>query len=90
MNLFDDEEKLKLITKKGIYSYDYIDSFDRFHETELPSKDKFFSRLKQTNISTEEYLRAKLILLYLFLVLNVFMRESQMKLNWIQESLSCW
>ena len=28
-----------LIRRKGIYPYDYMDSFDRFDETKLPSKD---------------------------------------------------
>ena len=57
----DDEEKVRLLTKKGIYPYDYIDSFDRFNETDLPSKDKFFSRLRKSGITEKEYLRAKLI-----------------------------
>ena len=68
-NAFRDDEKLrlgeavslKLLTKKGIYPYDFIDSFDRFNETDLPSKDRFFSKLRQECISTEEYSRAKLI-----------------------------
>ena len=51
-------KKLRLITKKCIYPYDYIDSFDRFNETELSSKDKFFSRLKQEYIRGKQYLRA--------------------------------
>ena len=50
----DNEEKLRLMTKKGIYPYDYIDSYNRFNETESHLKDKFFSRLKQTNVLTEE------------------------------------
>ena len=35
----DNEEKLNRIAKKGIFPY----SFDKFNETELPSKDQFFS-----------------------------------------------
>ena len=45
-NAFSDYEKLRLLTEKGIYPYDYIDSFERFDETDLPSKDKFFSKLR--------------------------------------------
>ena len=41
---------LEMTKKKGIYPYDYIDSFDRFNKIELPSKDKFFSKLKQFNL----------------------------------------
>ena len=31
-------EKLKLMAQKGIYPYDYMDSFDKFHKTNLPMK----------------------------------------------------
>ena len=34
-----------LILRKGVYLYDYMDSFDRFEETKLPSQDAFFSKL---------------------------------------------
>ena len=32
-----------LIRRKDVYPYDYIDSFDRFEETELPSQDAFLA-----------------------------------------------
>ena len=28
-----------LFRRKGVYRYDYMDSFERFDETELPSQD---------------------------------------------------
>ncbi|CAI2187462.1 19258_t:CDS:2, partial [Funneliformis geosporum] len=40
------EEQLALIYCKGVYPYDYIDSYDRFQETELPPFEKFHSILK--------------------------------------------
>ena len=36
------ESCIGLIRHKGVYPYDYMDSFDRFEETELPSQDAFF------------------------------------------------
>ena len=36
-----------------------MDSFEKFDETELPSKDKFFSSLKGENINEGDYERAK-------------------------------
>ena len=33
-----------LIRREGVYPYDYMDSFDRFEETELPSEDAFSSK----------------------------------------------
>ena len=44
-----------LFTQKGIYPYEYIDSFEKFNETELPSKDKFYSSLTNKNIKQKEY-----------------------------------
>ena len=41
-----------LTRRKGIYPYDYMDSFDRFDETKLPSQDAFFSKLSGSPCST--------------------------------------
>ena len=35
-----DINKFKLLLTKGVYPYEYMDSWIRFNETELPSKDK--------------------------------------------------
>ena len=50
--------KLELMTQKGVYPYDYMDSFERFNETQLPSKDDFFSQLTQDAITDEQYCHA--------------------------------
>ena len=44
-------EKLKLVTEKGVYPYEYMNSFKRFNESELPDKIKFFSSLKDRGIN---------------------------------------
>lgn len=36
-------EHIDLITRKGVYPYEYIDSHDRFKKTELPSIHNFYS-----------------------------------------------
>ena len=36
-----------------------MDSFKKFNECELPSKEKFYSSLKDKSISDEDYERAK-------------------------------
>ena len=51
-------EKLQVVQKKGIYPYEYTDSFKRFKEDKLPDIDCFFSSLKDCGISDEEYFRA--------------------------------
>ena len=40
-----DINKFKLLLRKGVYPSEYMDSWKRFNETELSSKDKFYSAL---------------------------------------------
>ena len=48
-----------LLFKKGIYPYEYMDSWERFSETALPDKDKFYSKLNDEHITDEEYVHAQ-------------------------------
>ena len=54
-------DTLELMTRKQIYPYNYLDRFEKFHETALPSKDKFFNDLTQKHISDDEYKHAQLV-----------------------------
>lgn len=56
---FGSNENWKLLTKKGIYPYEYINSFDKFEEKKLPSINEFFSQLTNKSITQEEYERAE-------------------------------
>ena len=51
-------EKLELVKKKGVYLYEYFDSFKKFRADRLPDIDCFFSSLKDCKISEKEYQRA--------------------------------
>ena len=51
-------EQLELVKKKGVCPYEYMNSFKRFKEDELPDIDCFFNSLKDCNITDEEYSRA--------------------------------
>ena len=53
------KEKLSLMTRKGVYPYDYMDSFDKFNKTELPTKEEFYSILIDEHISNEDYTHAQ-------------------------------
>ena len=53
------KEKLNLMTRKGIYPYDYMDSFEKFNKTELPTKEEFYSILNNEHISGEDYSHAQ-------------------------------
>ena len=50
--------KLNLMAQKGVYPYDYMDSFDKFNE-KLPPKEEFYSILNNEHISDEDYKHAK-------------------------------
>ena len=52
-------EKLSLMTRKGVYPYDYMDSFSKFNKTELPTKEEFYSILIDEHISNEDYTHAQ-------------------------------
>ena len=40
-------EKLNMMKQKGVYPYDYVDSFEKFNEKQLPPKKRFLQRIKQ-------------------------------------------
>ena len=47
--------KLDLLLRKGVYPYDWVDSVDKFSETQLPAKESFFSKLYGEGISDEDH-----------------------------------
>ena len=51
-------ETLKLVKEKGVYPYEFMDSFKKFSENKLPDKCEFFSSLKDNCISEKYYSRA--------------------------------
>lgn len=48
-------EKLDLMTRKGVCPYDYLDSFEKFNDSKLPSKSDFYSKLNKSHINQSEY-----------------------------------
>ena len=45
----------ELLTKKGVYPYEYMTSCDKFDETSLPPKEVFYSKLNVSDISDQDY-----------------------------------
>ena len=41
--------------RKGDYPYEYMDFWEKFNETALPSKEAFYGNLNLENISDEDY-----------------------------------
>ena len=48
-------EKFTLLLKKGVYPYEYMKNMSIFDEKELPSVDKFYSKLACDGIRTDVY-----------------------------------
>ena len=45
-----DLNKFILLSRKGVYLYEYMDSWQRFDETLLPDKEAFYSNLNMEDI----------------------------------------
>ena len=56
---FTDPVQFGLVKRKGVYPYDYMDSFSKFNDTELPKREDFYSLLTDNNISEDDYSHAK-------------------------------
>ena len=48
-------KRLNLMSQKGVYPYDFMDSFEKFNQRELPNKDQFYSILNDQQITDDEY-----------------------------------
>ena len=53
------EDKLSLLTRKGVYPYEYMNSLEKLKETKLPPKEAFYSKLNDEGISDEDYVHAR-------------------------------
>ena len=47
-----------LLTRKGVYPYDYVTSTEKLQETKLPPKEAFYSKLLNEEISDDDYQHA--------------------------------
>ena len=48
--------------RKGVYPYEYIDSWERFDEASLPDKKSFHSELNLEDITDKDYAHAQKVL----------------------------
>ena len=55
-------KRLNLMSQKGVYPYDFMDSFETFNQMELPTKDQFYSILNDQHITDDEYHHANKVL----------------------------
>ena len=54
-----DLNKFILLLRKGIYPYEYMDSWERFSENAVPPKEAFYSELILENITDKDYEHVK-------------------------------
>ena len=54
-----DINKFPLLLRKDVYPYEYMDSWGKFNETELPDKESFYSELNKEGITDEDYVHAQ-------------------------------
>ena len=54
-----DLNKFILLLRKGVYPYDYMDSWKRFNETSLPDKKSFYNKLNLEDITSRVYACSK-------------------------------
>ena len=53
-----DLNNLILLLRKGVYPYEYMDSWQRFDKTSLPDKEAFYSNLNMEDITDTDYKHA--------------------------------
>ena len=51
----NDLNEFILLLRKGVYPYEYMDSWKKFNETSLPSKKEFHSNLNMEDIEDIDY-----------------------------------
>ena len=50
-----------MLIRKGVYPYEYIDSWEKFDETSIPPKEGFYRELNLENITDKDYEQVKKI-----------------------------
>ena len=59
--LSNKNDQFILLLRKGVYPYKFMDNWNTFNETELPSKDKFHSDLYMSDITDNDYEHANMV-----------------------------
>jgi hypothetical protein len=55
------EQQMKLLERKGVFPYDFVDSVNKLECTALPLREQFYNKLTDSHITEEEHQFAQLI-----------------------------
>jgi hypothetical protein len=58
---FTDDNQMELMTQKGVYPYDFIDTYDKMNMNSLPPRNAFYSKLYGSECSLKDYSQAKTV-----------------------------
>ena len=59
ISFWECDGNFRLMIRKGVYPYEYVDDWKKFEETSLPLKDAFYSRINKKGISDQDYEHAQ-------------------------------
>jgi len=48
------EQSRELLSRKGVFPYDWLNSLEKFNETQLPSKEEFYSKLSDSDMTDDD------------------------------------
>ena len=57
-----DLNKFVLLLRKGVYPYEYMESWERFYEPSLPGEEAFYSELNLEDITDKDYVHTQKVL----------------------------
>lgn len=60
-NFINTPNMMKLLTRKGVFPYEYVDCWEKLEEISLPPKENFYSQLSDSHISDGDYEHAQVV-----------------------------
>ena len=48
-----------MLLRKGVYPYEYMDEWEKFNQSSLTEKEKFYSNINMEDIADVDYMHAK-------------------------------